>query len=82
MKVIRLFISCAVIASIGLCSSPSSGQNVIAVSDPLNQWNEGRAKESILTFVETVTDKTNPKFLPARDRLAVFDVKQMSLIPN
>lgn len=59
-------------------------QNNAAISNPLDQWNEGGAKAAILSFVETVTDKTNPAFLPVEDRVAVFDMDGTILIekPN
>jgi hypothetical protein len=84
MKIIRLFFTWTTIASIALCCSPSSHQNNIAASDPLNQWNEGPAKASILSFVKTVTDKTNPNFFPIQDRVAVFDMDGTILLekPN
>ena len=83
MKTIRLFITCAAIATIGLSCSPSSHQHNIA-SDPLNQWNEGPTKASILSLVDAVTDKTNPKFLPVNCRVAVFDMDGTILLekPN
>jgi phosphoserine phosphatase len=84
MKLNRLLITCATIACIALSCSPSSHQNVIAAHDPLNQWNEGPTKASILNLVETVTDKNNPKFLPIEDRVAVFDMDGTILLekPN
>jgi phosphoserine phosphatase len=84
MKIIRLFITCTTIASIALSCSPSSHQNNIAASDPLDQWNEGPIKASILSFVNAVTDKTNPNFLPEQDRVAVFDMDGTILLekPN
>jgi phosphoglycolate phosphatase-like HAD superfamily hydrolase len=41
--------------------------------DPLPSWNDGPAKQAILAFVRATTDQTNPKFLPAEDRIATFD---------
>jgi hypothetical protein len=56
----------------------------MATGDPLDQWNEGLAKASILSFVDAVTDQTNPKFLPVKDRVAVFDMDGTILLekPN
>ena len=39
----------------------------------LPSWNEGSAKQSIIDFVETVTDSNSPDFVPAAERIAVFD---------
>jgi phosphoserine phosphatase len=82
MKIIRLLISCAIIANIGFGYSQSAPQNGFA--NPLDQWNEGSAKTTILSFIEAVTDKTNPAFLPVEDRVAVFDMDGTVLLekPN
>jgi phosphoserine phosphatase len=39
----------------------------------LTSWNEGTAKESILEFVNAVTDKSGPDYVKPADRIAVFD---------
>ena len=36
-------------------------------------WNDGPAKQAILDFVRATTDRANPKFVPAEDRIATFD---------
>ena len=56
-------------------SAPGSGQPAAATTaaDPLPSWNDGPAKQAILDFVKTTTDKTNPKFVPPEDRIATFD---------
>ncbi len=41
--------------------------------DPLPSWNEGPVKESILSFVEKVTDDESQDFVPPEERIAVFD---------
>jgi phosphoserine phosphatase len=84
MKTIRLFAIIVTIAIVGSAYSQPSRQNTITAHDPLNLWNEGPAKASILSFVKTVTDKTNPKFLPLQDRVAVFDMDGTILLekPN
>jgi phosphoserine phosphatase len=40
---------------------------------PLPSWTDGPAKGRILDFVSRVTDDKGPDFVPARDRIAVFD---------
>lgn len=45
----------------------------LAMSDPLPSWNEGAAKESIITFVEKVSDSSSEHFVPTAERIAVFD---------
>ena len=42
-------------------------------TDPLPSWNEGPSKGSILRFVEAVTSEGSAEFVPALDRIAVFD---------
>jgi len=57
-------------------SAPTAGQpaaTAAAVGDPLPSWNDGPAKQAILEFVKTTTDKSNPKFVPPEDRIATFD---------
>ncbi|MBI1249755.1 haloacid dehalogenase-like hydrolase [bacterium] len=41
--------------------------------DPLPSWNEGPAKQSIVDFVKKVTSEGSTDFVPAYDRIAVFD---------
>ena len=42
-------------------------------ADPLPSWNDGKAKESIIAFVEKVTKKGSADFVPANERIATFD---------
>lgn len=42
-------------------------------ADPLPSWNDGPAKQSIITFVEKVTTAGSPDFVPIPERIAVFD---------
>jgi phosphoserine phosphatase len=42
-------------------------------ADPLPSWNDGRAKQSIITFVEKVTKPGSPDFVPVPERIATFD---------
>ena len=44
-----------------------------AAADPLPSWNSGPAKQAILDFVAKVTDPDSKGFVPAPERLAVFD---------
>lgn len=44
-----------------------------AQADPLPSWNNGSAKQAIVTFVKVTTEKGSPKFVPAAERVAVFD---------
>jgi haloacid dehalogenase-like hydrolase len=42
-------------------------------ADPLPSWNDGPAKQSIITFVEKVTKPGSPDFVPVSERIATFD---------
>ncbi len=42
-------------------------------TDPLPSWNDGAAKQAIIAFVQTTTDKSSPKFVPPVQRIATFD---------
>jgi hypothetical protein len=44
-----------------------------AETDHLPSWNDGPAKEAIVTFVKETTDEASPKFVPPAERIAVFD---------
>jgi len=44
-----------------------------AAADPLPSWKEGKAKRSIVEFVETVTTPGSKGFVPEPERIAVFD---------
>ncbi|MCR9295524.1 MAG: META domain-containing protein [bacterium] len=41
--------------------------------DPLPSWNEGEVKQSILEFVRDVSTVGSERFVPAEERIAVFD---------
>ena len=44
-----------------------------AADDPLPAWNDGSAKQAILSFVKDTTDKSSPKYVQPKDRVATFD---------
>ena len=44
-----------------------------AATDPLPSWNEGPAKQSVLSFVDKVTREGSPYFVPVPERIATFD---------
>jgi hypothetical protein len=46
---------------------------VAQAADPLPSWNEGKAKQPIIAFVEKVTKEGSPDFVPEPERIAVFD---------
>jgi len=44
-----------------------------AQTDPLPSWNDGQTKQAIVEFVQKVTDKSSPDFVPPAERIATFD---------
>lgn len=56
----------------GEASSMSAEVADVAI-DHLPSWNDTKAKQNILTYVNEVTDETNANFIPVEERIAVFD---------
>jgi len=46
---------------------------IARAQDPLPSWNDGPAKQSIVSFVEKVTRPGSPDFVAVPERIAVFD---------
>ncbi len=44
-----------------------------ASADPLPSWNDGAIKKNIIQFVQAVSDKSNPDYVPPADRIATID---------
>ncbi len=53
----------------GLALAPALAR----AADALRSWNDGKGKQSILSFVERVTQPGGPDFVPVPERIAVFD---------
>ena len=49
------------------------GATAIAAQGPLPSWNDGPTKQVMVEFVERVTKKGSPDFVPVPERIAVFD---------
>jgi phosphoglycolate phosphatase-like HAD superfamily hydrolase len=65
----RRFLGSALALTAGLAfSSPA-----LAQSDPLPSWNDGAAKEAIVSFVRATTTQGSPRFVPPAERIATFD---------
>jgi phosphoserine phosphatase len=54
------------------CASVSSS-SLFGGADPLPSWNEGDLKSAIIDFVDGATDPKSVHFVPAEERIAVFD---------
>ena len=55
-----------------MCSFVPATMNAHA-TDPLPSWNDGKAKQSIVEFVQKVTSPDSPDFVPPAERIATFD---------
>ena len=60
-------------AALALCALLLVGVQAHAQTDPLPSWNEGRAKQAIVEFVQATTDQSSLKFVPPVARVATFD---------
>jgi hypothetical protein len=49
------------------------GLGCAQAADPLPSWNEGKTKQSIIDFVNSVTEEGSTDFVPRAERIAVFD---------
>jgi phosphoglycolate phosphatase-like HAD superfamily hydrolase len=67
VKLALLYVLTLVFAFI--CSNLSVAQT----TDALPSWNDGKTKQSILTFVDQVTTPGSPDFVPPAERIATFD---------
>jgi phosphoglycolate phosphatase-like HAD superfamily hydrolase len=65
MKTIR-----SLIAVLAICLASFT---IARAADPLPSWNDGPAKQSIITFVQKVTKPGSPDFVPVPERIAVYD---------
>ena len=45
----------------------------LMAEEPLKSWNDSASKKAIVEFVEAVTDRDSPSFVPVSERIAVFD---------
>jgi hypothetical protein len=68
---VRIFWNFA--ATAALCLVPLGIGHAEAKKDPLPSWNDGPAKQAILTFVKETTEKSSRKYVEPNDRIATFD---------
>ena len=62
----RTFVVAASLFTLGSAS-------VGAQATPLASWNDGPAKQSVMTFVRATTDRSSPQYVAPDDRVATFD---------
>ena len=58
---------------LALCAVLLATAGAQAQRNPLPSWNDGPAKKAILTFVKDTTEKSSPKYVEPKDRIATFD---------
>ncbi len=61
----------AVVIAVAVCLLAFA--NAGGQANSLPSWNDGPAKQAILNFVRTTTDRTSPQFVPPDERIATFD---------
>jgi hypothetical protein len=62
------------VAVVAVLSLPiGAGLTLAQGTDPLPSWNDGPAKQAIVDFVKTTTDKAGADFVPSEERIATFD---------
>ena len=61
------------VRSLALATLSVLAAHVHAQTDPLPSWNDGPAKQAILSFVKDTTTQDSPKFVPPAERIATFD---------
>ncbi|MGA8172761.1 MAG: haloacid dehalogenase-like hydrolase, partial [Methylocystis sp.] len=54
-----------------LFAVPAAAKRV--ASDPLRSWNDTASKKALLAFVDRVTRRDSPDFVPEEERIATFD---------
>ena len=67
----RLISALAVLTVLPKTLLPAAAQTT--TGDPLPSWNDGAAKQSIVSFVAAVTREGSPDFVPVPQRIATFD---------
>lgn len=65
--------SALIFATIIMIACTPMQKDEAIISDPLPSWNEGETKNSIIRFVDAVTDPVNEHFIEVEDRIATFD---------
>jgi hypothetical protein len=56
-----------------LCALLLTGGCATVQTDPLPAWNDGKVKQSIVSFVTKVTTQGSPDYVPVPERIAAFD---------
>lgn len=74
---LQLFASCMIVGCTGAPEKNTQTKGLHSdsafASDPLPSWNEGPVKDSIISYVNDVTNDNSHGFIPVADRIATFD---------
>ena len=70
---IRQILALVCVTLVFACSQAPPDPVIEEVADPLPSWAEGRTKQRIVEFVSRVTDEASFQYVPASERIAVFD---------
>jgi hypothetical protein len=60
-------------AGLAFCVLLLGTAGALAQRDPLPSWNNGPAKQAIISFVRDTTEKSSSKYVEPKDRIATFD---------
>jgi len=60
------------LAIVVVACAPPPSESPVAL-DPLPSWNDGEARQAIVSFVQRVTTPGTPSFVPEPERIATFD---------
>jgi hypothetical protein len=52
---------------------PATAQSAASGAEQLASWNDGMARDAIVSFVTRVTRAGGPDFVPVAERIATFD---------
>lgn len=62
-----------VVALLSLAAACLGSLYASAQTDPLPSWNDGSTRQGIVAFVQSVTDRASPHYVPPDQRIATFD---------
>ena len=68
----NLFLGLFIFALLYSCTQQLDQKNV-QQGDPLPSWNDGPSKQAIINFVKETTYSGSESFIPAKERIVVFD---------
>ncbi|MBE5969435.1 MAG: haloacid dehalogenase-like hydrolase [Lachnospiraceae bacterium] len=70
-----IVVLCIIIGVKSLGGQPSTGAQKVSGEEMLNLWNDdAKAKQELISYVESITDEESKDFIPVERRIAVFDM--------